>query len=221
MKKNGQVIILLGPPGSGKGSQAGLLSSKMHLPHISTGDILRENVKKQTSLGKKVKHYLDAGQLVPDELVVEMVSSRISQGDCKKGFILDGFPRTLIQAETLQKNLLPNMRLIVINLTVPDKIILERLTLRRICQNCQTTYHLKTSPTIKPGICDKCGGKLIVRDDDREEIVKNRLKVYANQTSPLINYYERKNVLKTVDANRSKEEVFADILSNLSFDFSS
>lgn len=190
-------IILLGAPGAGKGTQAEYLSKRFSIPHISTGDILRENVKNETELGKKAKEYMDKGLLVPDEIVIEIVKDRISKEDCKNGFLLDGFPRTIAQAEALDKVLQDLGQKIdkVLNIEVPDEKILERMSGRRICKNCGASFHVIYRPPQKEGVCDVCGGELYQREDDKEETVKKRLEVYHAQTQPLIDYYRAKGLL--------------------------
>ena len=206
-------IIMLGAPGAGKGTQAKMLSEKYDIPHISTGDIFRANIKNNTELGKKAKSYMDAGQLVPDELVVDLVVDRIKAKDCFKGFILDGFPRTIPQAEALDYALNNQNEKIdyAINVDVPDEDIIERMSGRRACVGCGATYHLVYNPTKKEGICDVCGEKLILRDDDKPETVKKRLQVYHEQTQPLIDFYEKKGALLTVDGTQDIKVVFEDI----------
>uniref|UniRef100_A0A7C5V6G8 Adenylate kinase n=1 Tax=Caldicellulosiruptor owensensis TaxID=55205 RepID=A0A7C5V6G8_9FIRM len=190
-------LILLGAPGAGKGTQAEYLSKRFSIPHISTGDILRENVKNETELGKKAKEYMDKGLLVPDEIVIEIVKDRISKEDCKNGFLLDGFPRTIAQAEALDKVLQELGQKIdkVLNIEVPDEKILERMSGRRICKNCGASFHVIYRPPQKEGVCDVCGGELYQREDDKEETVKKRLEVYHAQTQPLIDYYKAKGLL--------------------------
>jgi len=190
-------LILLGAPGAGKGTQAEYLSKRFSIPHISTGDILRENVKNETELGKKAKEYMDKGLLVPDEIVIEIVKDRISKEDCKNGFLLDGFPRTIAQAEALDKVLEELGQKIdkVLNIEVPDEKILERMSGRRICKNCGASFHVISRPPQKEGVCDVCGGELYQREDDKEETVKKRLEVYHAQTQPLIDYYKAKGLL--------------------------
>ena len=207
-------IIMLGAPGAGKGTQAKKLSEKYGIPHISTGDIFRANIKNNTELGQKAKGYMDAGQLVPDELVVDLVVDRIKEKDCFKGFILDGFPRTIPQAEALDKALKELGQKIdyAINVEVPDENIVNRMSGRRACVDCGATYHIAYAPTSKEGICDKCGGGLILRDDDKPETVLKRLGVYHEQTQPLIDYYTGQGVLKTVDGTKNLDEVFGDIV---------
>ncbi|ADQ05014.1 adenylate kinase [Caldicellulosiruptor owensensis OL] len=190
-------LILLGAPGAGKGTQAEYLSKRFSIPHISTGDILRENVKNETELGKKAKEYMDKGLLVPDEIVIEIVKDRIAKEDCKNGFLLDGFPRTIAQAEALDRVLQELGQKIdkVLNIEVPDEKILERMSGRRICKNCGASFHIIYRPPQKEGICDICGGELYQREDDKEETVKKRLEVYHAQTQPLIDYYKAKGLL--------------------------
>ncbi len=198
-------VILLGAPGAGKGTQAVRIAAAMNIPHISTGDIFRKNIKEKTPLGLKAKSYIDRGQLVPDEVVVEIVQQRIDEDDCKNGFLLDGFPRTIAQAEALDR--LTNIDN-VINLEVDLDKLVDRITGRRVCEKCGESYHVSTK---KDDICEKCGGKLIQRADDTEETVKSRLNVYKNETAPLINFYKNQGVLKNVDGMKSIEEVFEEI----------
>ncbi|MFO8058806.1 MAG: adenylate kinase [bacterium] len=208
-------IIMLGPPGSGKGTQAQEIIEKYGIPQVSTGDLLREAVKNQTELGKQAKEYMDAGKLVPDDVVVGMVKERLQKDDCKKGFILDGFPRTVPQAESLDTTLSEVGKKIdkVLSIEVPDSEVVERLSGRRTCENCGTMYHVKFNPPKKEGVCDKCGGKLYQRDDDNEETIKNRLQVYHDQTSPLKDYYANKGLVREIegvgDINKIKEAVLA------------
>ena len=210
-------IIMLGAPGAGKGTQAKKIAAKYDIPHISTGDIFRANIKNGTELGNKAKTYMDQGLLVPDELVVDLVVDRVQQDDCKNGYVLDGFPRTIPQAEALDKALAEFGDKIdyAIDVNVPDENIVKRMGGRRACVGCGATYHLVYAPTKKEGICDVCGGELILRDDDKPETVLNRLKVYHDQTQPLIDFYTKKNVLKTVDGTKDMKEVFADIVAIL------
>ncbi len=198
-------VILLGAPGAGKGTQAVRIAAAMNIPHISTGDIFRKNIKEKTPVGLKAKSYIDRGQLVPDEVVVEIVQQRIDEDDCKNGFLLDGFPRTIAQAEALDR--LTNIDY-VINLEVDLDKLVDRITGRRVCEKCGESYHVSTK---KDDICEKCGGKLIQRADDTEETVKSRLNVYKNETAPLINFYKNQGVLKNVDGMKSIEEVFEEI----------
>ena len=210
-------IIMLGAPGAGKGTQAKKLSEKYGIPHISTGDIFRANIKNNTELGQKAKGYMDAGQLVPDELVVDLVVDRIKEKDCFKGFILDGFPRTIPQAEALDYALNNQNEKIdyAINVEVPDENIVNRMSGRRACVDCGATYHIAYAPTSKEGICDKCGGGLILRDDDKPETVLKRLGVYHEQTQPLIDYYTEAGILKEVDGTIDINDVFAEIVKIL------
>lgn len=210
-------IIMLGAPGAGKGTQAKMLAEKYGIPHISTGDIFRANIKNNTELGKKAKGYMDAGQLVPDELVVDLVVDRIKNADCIKGFILDGFPRTIPQAEALDYALNNQNEKIdyAINVDVPDENIIERMSGRRACVGCGATYHIVYNPTKKEGICDACGQELILRDDDKPETVKKRLTVYHEQTQPLIDHYDKKGALLTVDGTQDIQVVFGDITKAL------
>jgi len=187
-KPNTKVVILLGPPGSGKGTQAIRLTKELGIPHISTGDLFRENISKNTELGKRAKTYMDAGKLVPDEVVLDMLFDRVSRPDCAKGYLLDGFPRTLPQAEALAKHLKDGTDLVVLELEVPDEMIVKRVAGRLTCESCGTIYNRYFSPPSIEGVCDKCQGKLVQRSDDNEEVVKERLRVYHSQTSPLIDY---------------------------------
>ena len=194
-------LIMLGAPGAGKGTQAKKIAEKYSIPHISTGDIFRANIKNGTELGKKAKTFMDQGLLVPDELVVDLVVDRVNQEDCKNGYVLDGFPRTIPQAEALDRALAEMGQKIdyAINVEVPDENIVNRMSGRRACVDCGATYHIVYAPTAKEGICDKCGAELILRDDDKPETVTKRLSVYHEQTRPLISFYADKHVLYTVD----------------------
>lgn len=206
-------LIFLGAPGSGKGTQASYISEKLGIPHISTGDIIRAAIKEETELGKKAKDYIEKGLLVPDELVIGMVADRLMQPDCESGFILDGFPRTVPQAEALEKMGICIDK--VIGLEVSDKVILERITGRRQCSMCGATYHVTFNPSKEKDVCDICGNDLIIRKDDNEETVKNRLKVYYEQTEPLNAYYKDKGLLVEVDSNDSVNKITANILNVL------
>lgn len=210
-------IIMLGAPGAGKGTQAKKIAEKCGIPHISTGDIFRANIKNGTDLGKKAKTYMDQGLLVPDELVCDLVVDRIQQDDCKKGYILDGFPRTIPQAESLDKALqaIGEKMDYAIDVEVPDENIVKRMGGRRACVGCGATYHLVYAPTKKEGICDACGGELILRDDDKPETVQKRLGVYHEQTQPLIDYYKNQGILREVDGSVDMEDVFKEILNIL------
>ena len=210
-------IIMLGAPGAGKGTQAKKIAEKYSIPHISTGDIFRANIKNGTELGKKAKTYMDQGLLVPDELVVDLVVDRVGQDDAKNGYVLDGFPRTIPQAEALDAALakLNDKVDYAVDVDVPDENIINRMSGRRACVACGGTYHLKYAPTKKEGICDACGGELILRDDDKPETVKKRLDVYHEQTQPLIDYYNGKGILKSVDGTKDMSEVFDAIVAIL------
>ncbi|MCQ2536016.1 MAG: adenylate kinase [Lachnospiraceae bacterium] len=210
-------IIMLGAPGAGKGTQAKQIASKYNIPHISTGDIFRANIKNGTELGKKAKEYMDQGALVPDELTCDLVMDRIQEADCKNGFVLDGFPRTIPQAEALTNALskIGEKMEYAIDVDVPDENIVNRMGGRRACVNCGATYHLVSIPPKKEGICDTCGSELILRDDDKPETVQKRLTVYHEQTQPLIDYYKGQGILHTVDGTVPMEEVFANIVSLL------
>ena len=206
-------IIMLGAPGAGKGTQAKKIAEKYGIPHISTGDIFRANIKNGTELGKKAKTYMDQGLLVPDELTCDLVVDRIQQDDAKNGYVLDGFPRTIPQAECLTAALekLGSKIDYAIDVDVPDENIIHRMGGRRACVGCGATYHLEYAPTKVEGICDVCGKELILRDDDKPETVKKRLDVYHEQTQPLIDYYKEKGVLHSVDGTKDMEEVFQSI----------
>ena len=210
-------IIMLGAPGAGKGTQAKKIAEKYGIPHISTGDIFRANIKNGTELGKKAKTYMDQGALVPDELTCDLVVDRIQQPDCANGYVLDGFPRTIPQAECLTTALdkLGQKMDYAINVEVPDENIIDRMSGRRACVACGGTYHIKYNPTKKEGICDACGGELILRDDDKPETVKQRLEVYHTQTQPLIDYYTKEGILKEVDGTQDLQKVFDDITAIL------
>ena len=210
-------IIMLGAPGAGKGTQAKMIADKYQIPHISTGDIFRANIKNGTELGKKAKEYMDQGLLVPDELVVDLVVDRLAQEDCANGCVLDGFPRTIPQAEALDAALAAKGEAIdyAIDVDVPDENIINRMSGRRACVACGATYHIVHIPTKVEGICDRCGEGLILRDDDKPETVKKRLDVYHAQTQPLIDYYTAKNVLKSVDGTVAMNEVFQAIVNIL------
>lgn len=210
-------IIMLGAPGAGKGTQAKKIAAKYEIPHISTGDIFRANIKNGTELGKKAKTYMDQGLLVPDELVVDLVVDRVNQEDCSGGYVLDGFPRTIPQAEALDKALAAQGQKMdyAIDVDVPDQNIVQRMGGRRACVGCGATYHLVYAAPKKEGICDTCGAELILRDDDKPETVEKRLGVYHEQTQPLIDYYTKAGILKTVDGTVAMEDVFEAIVSIL------
>lgn len=203
-------VIMLGAPGAGKGTQAKMIAEKYSIPHISTGDIFRANIKNGTDLGKEAKTYIDAGKLVPDELTVKILLDRVKEDDCKEGYVLDGFPRTIPQAEVLENALkeLNDSVDFAINVDVPDENIVRRMGGRRACLSCGATYHIEHIPPRKEGICDKCGAELVLRDDDKPETVLNRLKVYHEQTQPLIDFYEKKGILKNVDGTVDMKDVF-------------
>ena len=210
-------IIMLGAPGAGKGTQAKMIADKYGVPHVSTGDIFRANIKNGTELGMEAKKYMDQGLLVPDELTVKILLDRVSQPDCKNGYVLDGFPRTIPQAEVLDKALAELGESIdyAIDVDVPDENIVKRMSGRRACVSCGATYHVVHVPPKKEGICDRCGSELILRDDDKPETVKNRLDVYHKQTQPLIDFYTKKGVLKTVDGTVDMQDVFKAIVAIL------
>ncbi len=206
-------IIMLGAPGAGKGTQAKLIADKYGIPHISTGDIFRANIKNGTELGKKAKVYMDQGALVPDELTCDLVVDRIHQEDCANGFILDGFPRTIPQAEALDVALSATSETMdyAIDVDVPDENIVTRMSGRRACLNCGATYHVVFNPTKVEGICDVCGNPTVLRDDDKPETVQKRLSVYHEQTQPLIDYYKAQGILRSVDGTQDMNQVFSDI----------
>ena len=210
-------IIMLGAPGAGKGTQAKMIAEKCGIPHISTGDIFRANIKNGTELGAKAKEYMDKGLLVPDELVCDLVVDRIQQADCEKGYILDGFPRTIPQAEALEAalNAIEQKLDYAIDIDVPDENIINRMSGRRACVGCGATYHVLFNPTKVEGKCDVCGESLILRDDDKPETVKKRLDVYHTQTQPLIDFYTERKVLVEVDGTQSMGKVFDDIMKIL------
>ena len=210
-------IIMLGAPGAGKGTQAKQIADKYSIPHISTGDIFRANIKNGTELGKKAKQYMDQGALVPDELTCDLVMDRIQQDDCKNGFVLDGFPRTIPQAEALDAALgkINEKMDYAIDVDVPDENIVNRMSGRRACLNCGATYHLISIPPKVEGICDRCGSEIVLREDDKPETVQKRLNVYHEQTQPLIDYYTKAGILKTVDGTVDINDVFAAIVEIL------
>lgn len=210
-------IIMLGAPGAGKGTYAKQITQKYDIPAISTGDIFRENIKNGTELGKKAKSYMDAGNLVPDELVCDLVVDRLKQDDCKKGYILDGFPRTIPQAEALTEALKKQDDSIdfALEINMADEAIIERMAGRRVCKGCGATYHVVNIPPKKEGICDECGGEIVLRDDDAPETVKKRLEVYHEQTAPLIEYYDKLGLLNVIDGSKGLEACMADIYAVL------
>lgn len=207
-------LVLLGGPGAGKGTQAKMLKEKYDLPHISTGDIFRANINNNTDLGKEAKKYMDKGLLVPDELVGDLVIDRIAEDDCKNGYIFDGFPRTIPQAKNLDKSLESSGEKIdfVINIEVEDENIIRRMSGRRACLKCGATYHIEHIPPKKEGICDKCGSNIVLRDDDAPETVRNRLVIYHEQTQPLIDYYNSKGNLISVDGSRPMKDIHEEII---------
>lgn len=213
-------LIILGPPGAGKGTQAAYISKKFNIPHISTGDIFRANIKGNTPLGQKAKEYMNKGELVPDELTCDLVFDRIEQEDAKGGFLLDGFPRNIFQAEKLDEVLKQRGLNIdcVINVSVEDKILIERAVGRRICKECGATYHIHFNKTKQEGICDKCGGELYQRDDDKEETIVNRISVYNASTKPLIDYYTKQGNIANIDGQKEIDVVFEDIIKAIEGD---
>ena len=206
-------VILLGPPGAGKGTQATTIVKEYHIPHISTGDIFRENIKNGTELGKKAQEYMNKGELVPDDLVIEIATDRLAREDCHQGFLLDGFPRTVHQAEELDEFLEGRGDKVhhVLNISVAKEELIRRLIGRRVCKNCGATYHIETMKPKVEGVCDVCGGELVQRADDNRETVENRIDVYEQQTMPLIDYYEKAGVLVHIDGSLGLENVFAKI----------
>ncbi len=207
------VVILMGPPGAGKGTHAGPLSQQLGLPHISTGDLFREHIRSQSPLGTLAKTYIDQGNLVPDELVLDMLFERVSKDDCKNGYILDGFPRTIAQAKALDQRLAERNKVVALNLNLPDANIIERITGRIACKNCGRPFHRNYDPPKNEMVCDGCSGSLFQRDDDKEEVIRKRLEVYRAQTKPLIDYYaKQKQVLKEIDSQKDKSQVFHDVM---------
>jgi len=213
MAQEPQYIVLLGPPASGKGTQAARLCEELDLPHVASGDLFRENLKNETELGQKAKKYMDRGELVPDDITIAMVMERLSRPDCAGGAILDGFPRTIAQAEALDEALAAQGHKInaVLYIAVPDEVLVERVSGRRLCRVCGKAYHVKFNPPKQPGVCDEDGGDLYQRDDDRPETVRKRLKVYWEQTSPLIDYYRDQGMLVEVDGDQPIDAVTADL----------
>lgn len=202
-------VVLIGPPGAGKGTQAARLRDALHLPHIASGDLFREHLKNQTELGLRANAYMQRGELVPDDVTIAMVMDRLAQPDCSRGALLDGFPRTIAQAEALDKALAERgQRISVVPcITVPDEVLVERLSGRRVCRTCGEVYHIQYRPPCQDSVCDKDGGELYQRDDDKPETVRNRLKVYWAQTSPLIDYYTRKGLLVKIDGDQAPDQV--------------
>ncbi|MBX9744450.1 MAG: adenylate kinase [Chlamydiales bacterium] len=207
------IVILIGPPGAGKGTHAGPLSQQLHLPHISTGDLFRENIRNQTILGQKAREFIDQGQLVPDELVLNMLFERVAEQDCKHGYILDGFPRTLSQAQALDERLADQAQLVALNFEVPDSVIIERISGRFICKQCGRPYHKTFDPPPLSNSCETCESPLYQRDDDKQEIIAKRLEVYHKQSQPVISYFaEKEQVLHQIDGLSPKEKVYADVV---------
>jgi len=215
MAADPKYVVLLGPPASGKGTQAERLRESLGLPHVASGDLFRENLKNETELGLKAKTYIDRGELVPDDVTIAMVMDRLSRPDCANGVLLDGFPRTIAQAEALDEALAAQGHRISIapNIAVPDEVLVERVSGRRLCRVCGEPYHILFNPPKVPGICDHDGGELYQRDDDKPETVRKRLQVYWEQTSPLIDYYRRQGVLVEINGDQSIDAVTADLLA--------
>jgi adenylate kinase len=213
MNTGPRYVVLLGPPASGKGTQAAMLREALNLPHVASGDLFRENLKNETELGKKARVYMDRGELVPDDVTIGMVMDRLRRPDCAGGALLDGFPRTIAQAEALERALAEKGQRIslVPNITVPDEVLVERVSGRRLCRTCGESYHVIFNPPKQPGVCDNDGGELYQRDDDQPETVRQRLSVYWEQTSPLIGYYRDQGVLVEVDGDQSIDSVAADL----------
>lgn len=217
-ERKAPIIVLLGPPGAGKGTHASSLSQILKIPHISTGDLFRKHIRNQTHLGVWAKGYIDQGQLVPDELVLKMLFLRIESGDCKEGFILDGFPRTLPQGEALHSKFHQTNEIIALHFMIPDWHLIERITGRIVCKECSAPYHRKNNPPKMSHVCDHCFGTLYQREDDREEVLQRRLEVYWKQTEPLIAFYSKQeNTLRVIRAELSREEVFEAALKELRF----
>lgn len=207
-----KVVILLGPPGSGKGTQAVRLSKELGMPHVSTGDLFRDNLSRNTDLGKRAKSFMEAGKLVPDELVIEMLLDRVSRSDCSKGYLLDGFPRTLVQADALDKHLGKGNDVVALDLRVTNDVIMKRASGRLTCKKGGHIHNKFFSPPKVEGVCDVCGGELYQRTDDAEVVVKERLKVYEVQTAPLVKYYEKKGILNRINGENEADKVFNDLL---------
>lgn len=213
MTGQSKFIVLLGPPASGKGTQAARLREALDLPHVASGDLFRENLKNQTELGRKARAYMDRGELVPDDVTIAMVMERLSRPDCVHGALLDGFPRTIAQAQALDAALAARGARVglVPNIVVPDEVLVERVSGRRLCRTCGEAYHVRFNLPQKPGVCDKDSGELYQRDDDRPETVRKRLEVYWRQTSPLIDYYNQRGLLVEIDGDQAIDEVWADL----------
>ncbi len=213
------VVILMGPPGAGKGTHAVPLKEHLHLPHISTGDLFRENMRNKTPLGLKVKEFMDSGNLVPDELVFDMLFERLAKEDCKNGVLLDGFPRTVAQAKKFDARL-GQYHIVALYFSIADELLIERIVGRIMCKQCGRPYHIHFDPPKKSGVCDQCNGSLYQRDDDKEEIIRKRLEVYYRETHPVIEYYaEKKDSFRQIDSSGSKEAIFQEVLNALSSSF--
>ena len=215
LKTQTLVLILLGPPGAGKGTQGEMLQTALDVPHISTGNLLRSNIKEETSLGDKAKGFMDAGKLVPDDLILDILFSRVTEKDCSNGYILDGFPRTLDQAKAYHARLNEDTKTVALNLELQDGVIIQRLSSRMVCSGCSSPFHLQHSPPKRKGICDHCNSHLIKRNDDKEEVIKKRLTVYHAQTAHLITYYSKNQSFKGVSCTQPIEKVLDEILEYL------
>lgn len=209
------VLILLGPPGAGKGTQASLLKETLGLPHISTGDLLRTNIKEETPRGKEAKTFIDQGKLVPDALIIDMLFQRIQEKDCKNGYILDGFPRTTTQATIYEERLPKDQDLVILNFDLSDKEIINRIASRLVCDHCKASYHLLQYPPKIQGKCDNCRESLSIRKDDTKEVVENRLSVYHKETKPLLHFYQSHKHFKTIQCDKSKDEIFKEVVCHL------